>query len=109
MRSRKRQATRYSKEYVETASGVAWYDRAQWQRLRQIVTDPERLENSYEEWIAMAEAAVRDLEATGMLIEKVPVDTEDLIVWCNERSRPIDGAARAEYASHRLREIHLSK
>jgi hypothetical protein len=109
MKSRKRKAGRYSKEHVDTASGVAWYDRAQWQRLRQVAADPERLEDSYDEWIAMAENAIRELEATGMLIEKVPVDTEDLIAWCNERDRPIDGAARAEYASQRLREIHLSE
>ena len=109
MRSRKRKTRRYSKEYVETASGVAWYDRDQWQRLRQVAADPERLEESYEEWIAMAERAIRDLEATGMLIERVPVDTEELIAWCNEQGRPIDGSARAEFASHQLRKIHLSE
>ena len=109
MKSRKRRARRYSKEYLKTASGVAWYDRAQWQRLREVAADPERLENSYDEWVAMAEKIIRDLEATGMLIERVPVDTEDLIVWCNERARPIDGEARAEYAGQKLRETGLSE
>src|SRR5216117_2311044 len=97
---------RYSKESVEAASGVAWFDREQWQRLRQVATDPERLEDSYEAWVAMAERAIRDLEATGMLIERVPVDTEELIAWCNDQGRPIDSSARAEFAARQLRKLH---
>ena len=100
---------RYSKEYVEAASGVAWFDREQWQRLREVAADPERLEESYEAWVAMAERAIRHLEATGMLIERVPVDTEELIAWCKDRTRPIDGSARAEFAARQLRKIHLSE
>ena len=61
---------RYSKESVEAASGVAWFDREQWQRLREVAADPERLEESYEAWVAMAERAIRRLETTGMLIER---------------------------------------
>jgi hypothetical protein len=45
---RRRTRRRYSREYVETASGVAWFDREQWQRLRSVAADPERLEESYE-------------------------------------------------------------
>ena len=63
---------RYSKESVEAAPGVAWFDREQWQRLREVAADPERLEESYEAWVAMAERAIRRLEAAGMLIERVP-------------------------------------
>ena len=94
---------RYSKEYVETASGVAWFDREQWQRLREVAADPERLEESYEAWVAMAERAIRHLEATGMLIERVPVDTEELIAWCKDRARSIDSSARAEFVARQLR------
>jgi len=100
---------RYSKEYVETASGVAWFDREQWQRLREVAADPERLEESYEAWVAMAERVIRQLEATGRLIERVPVDTEELIAWCEDRARSIDSSARAEFAARQLRKVHLSE
>ena len=108
MGSRKRKTRRYSTEYVGKASGVAWYDREQGPRWRQGAADPERLEETYEEWIAMAEQAIHEIEATGMLIERVPVDTEELIAWCNEQGRPIDGAAGAEFAGHQFRKLHLS-
>jgi hypothetical protein len=102
----KRSGTQYSKEYIETASGVAWYDREQWEQLRDVVSDPARLEDSYEAWVAMAERAISELEQAGMLIERVPIDADGLVAWCHEKTRPIDGEARAEYASLRLREIH---
>ena len=70
---------------------------------------PERLEESYEAWVAMAERAIRRLEAAGMLIERVPVDAEELIAWCKDRARPIDSSARAEFAARQLRKIHLSE
>ena len=94
---------RYSKESVEAAPGVAWFDREQWQRLREVAADPERLEESYEAWVAMAERAIRRLEAAGMLIERVPVDAEELIAWCKDRARPIDSSA--EFAARQLRKV----
>src|SRR5216110_2772675 len=97
---------RYSKESVEAAPGVAWFDREQWQHLRRVAADPERLEESYEAWVAMAERTINDLEATGMLIERVPVDTEELVAWCTGQSRPIDSSARAEFAARQLRKLH---
>ena len=100
---------RYSKESVEAASGVAWFDREQWQRLREVAADPERLEESYEAWVAMAERAIRRLEAAGMLIERVPVDAEELIAWCKDRARPIDSSARAEFVARQLRKVHPSE
>jgi hypothetical protein len=93
MRSRKLVRGRHSNEHVEAACGVAWFDPEQWRRLRQLAADPERLEESYEAWVAMAERAIRDLEATGVLIERVPVDTEELVAWCKGQGRPIDSSS----------------
>jgi hypothetical protein len=109
MRRKRRKTRGYSREYVDTASGVAWYDREQWQHLRQVAADPEVLEESYDEWVAMAENAIRELEARGMIIERVPVNTTDLVAWCREQDRPVDGSARAEFAAREFRKLHLSE
>jgi hypothetical protein len=34
-----------------TAVGVAWYPPEGWERIRAVAADPERLEDSYEEWL----------------------------------------------------------
>lgn len=57
----------------------------------------------------MAERGIAELEETGMIIERVSVDTDELVAWCTEGNRPIDGAARAEFAAQKLRKPHLSE
>jgi hypothetical protein len=85
---------RYSSEYVRTATGIAWYRAEDWQRLRDIAVDPELLARTYHEWVGIAERAINELESRGVLIERVPVDAEELIAWCRREGRPIDSAGR---------------
>ena len=99
---------RYSREYIRTATGVAWFDQEQWEKLRAVASDGEVLEESYQAWLAMAERGIRELEETGMIIERVPVNVEELVAWCIEHDRPIDSSARAEFAASELRRLHSS-
>jgi hypothetical protein len=106
LRSKKGKKRRSATKHTDTVVGVAWFDSDQWLRLREIAADPDRLEESYEEWLAVAEDAIRNLKVGGLTIEKVPVNTEELILWCNEDGRSIDAAARAEFAVRELRKRH---
>ena len=78
-------------------AGVAWYSSTQWQQLREVAADPERLENTYQEWLAVADQVWKKIEASGVALVKVPVDVSELTKWCRERDIPIDGKARAQY------------
>jgi 23S rRNA A2030 N6-methylase RlmJ len=78
-------------------AGVCWYSSTQWQELREIAADPERLEETYQEWLVVADQACQKMEASGIAIVKVPVDVQKLVAWCRERNLPIDGKARAQY------------
>jgi len=89
--------------------GVAWYDRDQWARLREVAADPNALEETYEDWVAMTERAIRTVEAAGEPVARVPIDTEELVLWCNEQKRPVDGPATAEFASRKLYERRRAK
>jgi hypothetical protein len=91
-----------SKEKARDVAGVAWYRREQWQRLREISADGDDLEESYEAWLAEAERVFRygDLSRK---FQKVDVDVEQLLAWCNENGRPVDSKARAHYAAEVLR------
>ena len=53
------------REPVLLRTGVAWYRPEQWERLRDIVPDPEALEETYEEWLAMATRALSRLAEQG--------------------------------------------
>lgn len=92
----RRTVTKRSKGRKPVA-GVAWYSSTQWQQLREVAADPERLENTYQEWLAVADQAWKKIEASGIALVKVPVVVSELTDWCRERDIPIDGKARAQY------------
>lgn len=86
--------------------GLGWYDRAQWQRLTEVVEDRSELDDTYEEWKHGALDTMQMMERQGHKIVKVPVDVEALVAWCQERSLPINGKTRSEYVSFVLRHGH---
>jgi hypothetical protein len=85
--------------------GFAWYGPAQWQRVRDISSDADDLEDTCEEWLRLAEQKLTQLKAGGLRVEKVEVDSEQLILWCNERGLEINAQARSRYAAEKLCEM----
>lgn len=92
-----------------TVLGVAWYSRAEWARMRKAVPDPEKLEETYEEWESMATATLAQLEATGVTLERVPLEAEEFLAWCRASGRAPDSAARAHFSAEKLRRRHLAE
>ena len=45
----------------EIVAGIAWFRADQWQLLRSLSADVDELEETYEEWVAIAEKAIEDL------------------------------------------------
>jgi hypothetical protein len=83
--------------------GIAWYTEAEWHQLRQIATDPDKLEPTYGEWLRTAEAALQRLAAAGVVPERIDVSVAALQAWCRQQGRGVDGSARADFASELLR------
>jgi len=89
----------------EMVIAIVWYRPEQWQRVRDIATDSDELEASYIEWLKVAEEKLKELRRSGLRVEKVDVDSEKLILWCNERGLENNGQARSQYAAERLSEL----
>jgi hypothetical protein len=45
--------------------GVAWYRESEWEKLRQLAADPEKIEETYAEWTKVYEDGIRTLRASG--------------------------------------------
>lgn len=82
--------------------GVAWWRPEQWQRLHDISQDSSLLEESYDDWLASAENLLREVRS-GHVLERVDVDVEQLLAWCNENGLPVNSQSRARYVSDFLR------
>ena len=89
---------------LSPALGAAWYRSDQWDRLREVSEDRTDLENTWEEWVHVAEKALRDFLARGIQMEKVDVHVEELVRWCQAKQQPINAASRSAFAAEMLRQ-----
>ena len=87
--------------------GIAWYRPEQWARLLEVSDDRDELEATFAEWEALAEEKVRELQAEGVNVEKVIVDIEELLAWCQGRGLSVDASARSHYVADLLRRQDL--
>ncbi len=88
---------------TNSVTGVAWYRREDWSRLREIASDRTNLDDSYEAWLAGAQKTLLDLAVAGVAARRVSVDIEALVRWCRAEGRPVDSAARAAFVADQLR------
>ena len=105
--SKKKKIKKRKRKADDTAGsriGVAWYRREQWDHLLEISSDRDELEDTYDEWVAVAERRVKELGQHVYMLCKVDVDVEELVSWCNSQNRPVDGTARTEFVLLKLRE-----
>jgi hypothetical protein len=91
---------------LATVIGIAWYEPGDWTKLRAIAPDIETLENTHEEWLAVAEKSLRELRLAGYKPQRVPVTVAALQAWCDLLGRRPDASARSEYASVELQRLH---
>ena len=106
MRKRRKQKTI---DTDATVMGVAWYRRDQWDRLLEISSDRAELEDTYDEWKAVAEENLVNLSQLVNKLRKVHIDVEELLIWCNSQNRAVDGDARTEFTVVKLRESNQER
>ena len=86
--------------------GIACYSRAQWPKLLAKAADREVLEETYDEWVEVFNSTVSKLTSSGLEWVRVPIDIDELVAWCVDNARPLNGAARAEFTALKTRELH---
>ena len=91
------------KKMRSTVVGVTWYTEENWSKVKAAATDPERFEETYAEWDAMAIEAVADLKKAGVNMVKFFVIPNELFPWCLLHSKPNNAASRAEFVAEKLR------
>ncbi|MDZ7843031.1 MAG: hypothetical protein U5R46_19760 [Gammaproteobacteria bacterium] len=94
----------YGNNPKQVRIGVAWYTSEQWRSVRDSAADPEKLEATYEEWVTVAEDALKQIAEAGVIPEKVFVDAKEFCKWCRSSGRTNEASTRAQYASVLLRD-----
>jgi hypothetical protein len=86
--------------------GMAWYKQDQWEYLRQMSVDIDILEDTYEEWLEQAENKFIVMKRLGLEVYKIPIDMFELIKWCRDENRLVNGESRASYTGVLLRKSY---
>ena len=74
---------------------VGWYDLENWTKVKAEASDPDRFENSYQDWTDLAENVLKDLIAAGIIADRFYIDSKDLLAWCLVHDKQNNAAARA--------------
>jgi len=90
---------------VKINLAVAWYKSEQWQQLREVSVDSDELEDTWEEWLTIAERNLKNIIVQGVFSQKVLLDVEELQAWCKERGFQVNGESRSYYAAWLLQEM----
>ena len=93
----------------EMRVGVAWYREREWEELRRLAADPEKLEETFAEWKAVYEDGVLKLAAAGFQPERVELTVAQLQAWCAANQCPLDAEARSGLAAELLRQRHENR
>ncbi len=87
------------------AIGIAWYRKDQWDLLRILSADGADIEQTYEEWEAVAITRTEEMELAGAVVSRVDMDIREVAAWCRRKGVPLDGDARARYCADRMRKL----
>lgn len=83
-------------------AGMTWYTAETWAEVKASASDPERFENSFPQWEAMAVSAIRELQRAGVRAVKVQIVPDEFSAWCAQHSKLNETASRSEFVSEKL-------
>ena len=78
-----------------------WFENEEnWLSLKNIATDPEIWDESYEEWLNGAKQIYEEIENKGIEICKIVLNADDYLCWCIENDKEPDVKSCNEYAAY---------
>ncbi len=96
------QRLRAKKRTRTMLAGMTWYTAETWAEVKASASDPERFENSFLQWEAMAISAIRELQRAGVRAVKFQIVPEEFSAWCTLNNKVNEAASRAEFVSEQL-------
>lgn len=88
--------------------GVTWYTEETWAQVKAGAQDPECFEDSFAKWKAMAVAARRNFQRSGVLALECQIVPEEFFAWCILNEQENNAKSRAEFVSEKLSAVHAA-
>jgi len=82
--------------------GIAWYRRADYPAIREVMEDAYVLPENYDAWSRLAKSVVRAEEANGARIVKAIIVPQDFVGWCVIRRQNANVEARTLFVNETI-------
>jgi hypothetical protein len=89
--------------------GVTWYNAETWAQVKATATDPQCFEQSFPQWKAMAIAARREFQRSGVQAVECQIVPQEFFAWCALNNQENNSTSRAEYVSEKLTAAYEGK
>jgi hypothetical protein len=86
--------------------GVTWYTEETWAEVKATAQDPACFEDTFAKWKAMAVAARREFQRSGVQAVECQIVPQEFFAWCAENNQENNATSRAEYVSVVLSAIY---
>lgn len=81
------------------AAGMVWYRAEDYDAIRRIMADGNKLPTRFDVWLEKAETGEKDRQIRGEIVVRAYIDPKTFPDWCRSRGLNIDSKARIEYAN----------
>lgn len=86
-----------------SAAGIAWYKRADYSRILEIMDDREVFSPTFDKWQSKAEDTERQMKARGFVVVRAHIDPEHFAAWCAANDLNVDAKARTRWGNEAAR------
>ncbi|TBW39951.1 hypothetical protein EYW49_04585 [Siculibacillus lacustris] len=83
--------------------GFCWFHRATYARDRGLMTDPEVLFETFDQWLKSARQIEREISARGDKVVRIGFDPTEFLLFCATRGLKPDEQSRAAWAAQEVR------
>ena len=84
---------------MSVAIGFPWFDRGDYEELRRMFSDGERLPSAFDEWLLAATEALSLFRAQRLAVVQVRIEPRAFRAWCRERNLRADYKARHQFTA----------
>ena len=86
--------------------GIAWYDKTQWKKMKNVAVDASALDDSYEDWLKQADEFFNNFSQPGKTLKKVHIKIDELVDWCKRNDYAVNAGSRSKFTTYCLRQNH---
>ena len=86
-----------------------WYHEHEYEMLLRVTESDEELPETYDRWLVDARRAFVGYKRMGFAPERVYLDVEEFVDWCELRDRPVDKKAREIYKEIKRQEFYRQR